>query len=321
MTMIKEYTSPVNLTEVCCACEKPILDRFYLLAIDNVWHAHCLRCSVCSQSLDKDVSCYSRDGSIYCKHDYHRLFCTRCTRCDNVIQRDDLVMKAKKFVYHLDCFSCFYCETTFNSGDTVAVQESGRICCTNHFKKSQSPTTAIDYSETTQKGRPRKRKYNVPSIENVDTAKESYKFGIIQHDSTSSLNMYYEDSQSPRDGLSAASRAKRVRTSFKHHQLRTMKSYFAVNQNPDAKDLKQLAQKTGLSKRVLQVWFQNARAKYRRNVMRCDTGQKSNPGSFTYSPISSNTSIDNTGIQLGISNDTQSNSIDEMSTSSFTGMY
>lgn len=51
-------------------------------------------------------------------------------------------------------------------------------------------------------------------------------------------------------------RTKRMRTSFKHHQLRTMKSYFAINQNPDAKDLKQLAQKTGLSKRVLQVWFQ-----------------------------------------------------------------
>lgn len=48
-------------------------------------------------------------------------------------------------------------------------------------------------------------------------------------------------------------RTKRMRTSFKHHQLRTMKNYFAVNQNPDAKDLKQLAQKTGLSKRVLQV--------------------------------------------------------------------
>lgn len=48
-------------------------------------------------------------------------------------------------------------------------------------------------------------------------------------------------------------RQKRVRTSFKHHQLRTMKSYFGLNHNPDAKDLKQLAQKTGLSKRVLQV--------------------------------------------------------------------
>lgn len=48
-------------------------------------------------------------------------------------------------------------------------------------------------------------------------------------------------------------RQKRVRTSFKHHQLRTMKSYFNLNHNPDAKDLKQLSQKTGLSKRVLQV--------------------------------------------------------------------
>lgn len=34
-----------------------------------------------------------------------------------------------------------------------------------------------------------------------------------------------------------------------------MKSYFAINHNPDAKDLKQLSQKTGLPKRVLQVSF------------------------------------------------------------------
>lgn len=54
--------------------------------------------------------------------------------------------------------------------------------------------------------------------------------------------------------MSASSRTKRMRTSFKHHQLRTMKSYFAINHNPDAKDLKQLSQKTGLPKRVLQVW-------------------------------------------------------------------
>ncbi|RWS31011.1 LIM/homeobox protein Lhx9-like protein [Leptotrombidium deliense] len=56
-----------------------------------------------------------------------------------------------------------------------------------------------------------------------------------------------------------------MRTSFKHHQLRAMKNYFSYNQNPDAKDLKNLAHKTGLTKRVLQVWFQNARAKWRRN--------------------------------------------------------
>lgn len=84
----------------------------------------------------------------------------------------------------------------------------------------------------------------------------------------SSLDLSYDGSQSPGSGIGSSSggggpgggghgvghsRSKRMRTSFKHHQLRTMKSYFAINQNPDAKDLKQLAQKTGLSKRVLQV--------------------------------------------------------------------
>lgn len=60
-------------------------------------------------------------------------------------------------------------------------------------------------------------------------------------------------------------RTKRQRTSFKHGQLKTMKSYFQSNKNPDARQLNELASRTQLSKRVLQVWFQNARAKYRRS--------------------------------------------------------
>lgn len=47
---------------------------------------------------------------------FYRLFYTRCTKCDNIIQREDLVMKAKEYVYHLDCFSCFYCDITFSAG-------------------------------------------------------------------------------------------------------------------------------------------------------------------------------------------------------------
>lgn len=94
------------------------------------------------------------------------------------------------------------------------------------------------------------------------------------------VSSYDGSNHSPTSGgcMTPHSRAKRMRTSFKHNQLRSMKSYFAINQNPDAKDLKNLAQKTGLSKRVLQVWFQNARAKWRRNMMRHE--QQANGGAM-----------------------------------------
>ena len=57
---------------------------------------------------------------------------------------------------------------------------------------------------------------------------------------------------------SMSNKKKRVRTSFKHQQLRAMKAYFQINPNPDAKDLKELSERTGLQKRVLQVWFHNS---------------------------------------------------------------
>lgn len=45
---------------------------FYLLAADRAWHGACLRCCRCSQPLDAELSCFCRDGNIYCKEDYYR---------------------------------------------------------------------------------------------------------------------------------------------------------------------------------------------------------------------------------------------------------
>ncbi|KAM7536239.1 hypothetical protein Aperf_G00000081152 [Anoplocephala perfoliata] len=61
-------------------------------------------------------------------------------------------------------------------------------------------------------------------------------------------------------------RRKRIRTSFNEQQQLSMQAFFAQNQNPNANDLMGLSEETGLAKRVLQVWFQNARAKYRRTT-------------------------------------------------------
>lgn len=84
-------------------------------------------------------------------------------------------------------------------------------------------------------------------------------------DDFAAMNGYMEGYPPGMDGHGVNSaKTKRARTSFKHHQLRIMKAHFQINQNPDSRELKMLSQKTGLDKKVLQVWFQNARAKWRR---------------------------------------------------------
>lgn len=56
----------------CAGCGGRIHDRFYLLAVDRQWHSSCLKCSECKLPLDSELTCFSRDGNIYCKEDYYR---------------------------------------------------------------------------------------------------------------------------------------------------------------------------------------------------------------------------------------------------------
>uniref|UniRef100_A0A3Q4GV21 LIM homeobox 2b n=1 Tax=Neolamprologus brichardi TaxID=32507 RepID=A0A3Q4GV21_NEOBR len=194
----------------------------------------------------------------------------RCARCHLGISASEMVMRARDLVYHLNCFTCTTCSKMLTTGDHFGMKDS-LVYCRLHFEtliqgeyethfnhadvvphKGLGPANTLGLSYfssvgTVQKGRPRKRKSPGPGADCNENDGESMD----------------RDSQ-----YSSSQKTKRMRTSFKHHQLRTMKSYFAINHNPDAKDLKQLAQKTGLTKRVLQVWFQNARAKFRRNLLR-----------------------------------------------------
>ncbi|XP_010900203.1 LIM/homeobox protein Lhx9 isoform X2 [Esox lucius] len=262
---------------VCAGCGGKISDRYYLLAVDKQWHLRCLKCCECKQHLESELTCFAKDGSIYCKEDYYRFSVQRCARCHLGISASEMVMRARDSVYHLSCFTCTTCNKTLTTGDHFGMKDS-LVYCRIHFEtvaQGEYPHPGLNYAElaakggglalpyfngtgTAQKGRPRKRKS--PAM-GIDIA--SYNSGCNENDGDHlDRDQTYPPSQ----------KTKRMRTSFKHHQLRTMKSYFAINHNPDAKDLKQLAQKTGLTKRVLQVWFQNARAKFRRNVLRQENG-------------------------------------------------
>ncbi|XP_042634611.1 LIM/homeobox protein Lhx2-like isoform X2 [Cyprinus carpio] len=256
----------------CCECESPVCagcgalisDRFYLLAADRRWHERCLKCTACHADLESEVSCFSKQGDVYCKEDYYRRFSSqRCARCHLGISASEVVMRAGDLVYHLSCFSCATCDKVLFTGDHYGMREMS-VYCRVHFEKilQRECLTELYYSEMSpgepnpesgtcsegtpvHRGRAWKRK-NCDATDHVSYNSDVSDMGLDLSERVS------------------CQKSKRMRTSFKHHQLRSMQNFFTHNHNPDAKDLKELAQKTGLTKRVLQVWFQNARAKFRR---------------------------------------------------------
>ncbi|KAH9628756.1 hypothetical protein HF086_018252 [Spodoptera exigua] len=73
--MLKERESSEDspaAPDECAGCGGRIQDRYYLLAVDRQWHGTCLRCCECRLPLDTELTCFSRDGNIYCKEDYYR---------------------------------------------------------------------------------------------------------------------------------------------------------------------------------------------------------------------------------------------------------
>lgn|SRR6218665_542619 len=57
---------------ICSGCGDKITDRYYLLAVEKQWHVTCLVCVICKLPLDSEVTCFAKDGDIYCKDDYYR---------------------------------------------------------------------------------------------------------------------------------------------------------------------------------------------------------------------------------------------------------
>ncbi|XP_069093350.1 LIM/homeobox protein Lhx9-like isoform X1 [Pleurodeles waltl] len=277
----------------CAGCGAHICDRYFLFAVDRHWHLSCLKCCMCQLPLGSELTCFSKDGGIYCKTDYYRRFSVnRCAKCHAGIASSEMVMKAREAVYHVGCFSCLHCGVALRTGDLFGLRE-GELYCHRHCQAMgpeeeqeqeetdlgpptdsgllvtdrlpPADTHTIDISalallssKPQRKGRGRRRRSYGGAVGLGICTPESEDG---EHSPELRKQRRPRQPQQPR-----IPKVKRVRTSFKNHQLRTMESYFSVKHNPDGKDWEQLAKKTGLPKRVLQVWFQNARAKLRKSL-------------------------------------------------------
>ncbi|XP_072538177.1 LIM homeobox transcription factor 1, beta b isoform X1 [Salminus brasiliensis] len=224
---------------VCEGCQRPISDRFLMRVNEASWHEECLQCAVCQQPLT--TSCYLRERKLYCKHDYQQLFATKCSGCLEKIAPTEFVMRALECVYHLNCFCCCVCDRQLRKGDEFVLKD-GQLLCKSDYEKEKDLLGSVspDDSESEKS-----------EDEELDIKPEKCSGGPGKGD----------DGKDPR-------RPKRPRTILTTQQRRAFKASFEVSSKPCRKVRETLAAETGLSVRVVQVWFQNQRAKMKKLARR-----------------------------------------------------
>ncbi|XP_041915702.1 ISL LIM homeobox 1b [Alosa sapidissima] len=212
----------------CAGCGHQILDRFFLRVFpDMEWHTACLKCAECKKSLDGAGTCFVKDGRTLCKEDYYRLYGINCGKCKKVFSKDDLVMRTCKKIYHFDCFRCESCNCHLLPGDEFHMRD-GHLLCTAEHDVFETPTEERNGHS-----------------ENISNVKE------LSHLDVGSLKRTPTPLQ----------RTTRVRTVLSKKQLHMLQTCYSANPRPDALVKEQLVEMTGLSSRVIRVWFQNKRCK------------------------------------------------------------
>uniref|UniRef100_A0A673IE64 LIM homeobox transcription factor 1-alpha-like n=1 Tax=Sinocyclocheilus rhinocerous TaxID=307959 RepID=A0A673IE64_9TELE len=240
-------TSCKEMASVCEGCNELIRDRYLLRVQDGLWHERCLHCASCREPL-KDT-CFLRNKTLYCKRDYQKLFLVRCKGCAEVISPAELVMHAGTAVFHLRCFCCCVCGCRLQKGDRCVLTGDRLFCARDYHNQLASPTTS-------DSGKSEDGEEEDDDEDNIKTTGESNTIEDMEH-----------------------KRPKRPRTILTTQQRRAFKASFEVSSKPCRKVRETLAAETGLSVRVVQVWFQNQRAKMKK-LARRQQQQKQSVSSF-----------------------------------------
>ncbi|XP_058459767.1 LIM homeobox transcription factor 1-beta isoform X2 [Malaya genurostris] len=241
--------------EICEGCGQKIKDRYFMrISPDQYWHEQCLLCCICHIQLNQ--SCFTKHTKVYCKDDYYRIYglpqlqqqhhhqtmSRECYGCGERIAPNEMVMRAKNLVYHLNCFLCFTCNRPLQKGEPFSLR-AGKLICQHDLEKDI---------------------YN-----NLHTINPHHN----PHHPYGEDDYLLEEGIRSRDGRRGPKRPRTILTSA---QRRQFKASFDVSPKPCRKVREALAKDTGLSVRVVQVWFQNQRAKMKKISRKNKTGQNNN---------------------------------------------
>merc|ERR1711963_1222029 len=185
----------------------------------------------------------------------------KCTGCGLFIL-DRFILKVLDNNWHSKCLKCAHCNETLK--DKCFVRDSEVFCKEDFFRKF-GPKCGSCGSHIPPSDIVRRAQDNVYHMDcfaciicgrKLDTGDEFY----LMEDKKLLCKFDYETSKS-KDGVDGN---KRPRTTITARQMEVLKEAYKNSPKPARHVREQLAQDTGLDMRVVQVWFQNRRAKEKR---------------------------------------------------------
>ncbi|CAG2114769.1 unnamed protein product [Medioppia subpectinata] len=145
-------------------------------------------------------------------------------------------MRALDHVYHINCFLCVGCGRQLQKGDQFVIR-GGRLFCRPDFEKEMA------------------------LIHMTTNGRNSGESTPISANNGQTVLPVINGNPQRQDGRRGP---KRPRTILTTAQRRAFKASFEISQKPCRKVRETLAKETGLSVRIVQVWFQNQRAKLKK---------------------------------------------------------
>ncbi|XP_051930805.1 leupaxin isoform X3 [Hippocampus zosterae] len=116
----------------CAACNKVIVGKNILTALDQTWHPDHFFCAHCGNFFGDD-GFLEKDGKPYCSGDFYRLFAPKCAGCGGSVTEKYLT--AANGTWHPECFVCADCLKPFSDGRFMELD--GRPLCQTHFHTRQ----------------------------------------------------------------------------------------------------------------------------------------------------------------------------------------
>lgn len=200
-----------------------------------------------------------------------------CSGCDDLIT-DHYLLKVADTCWHVRCLKCCVCQCELGLETSCYTKDRNIYCkmdyARKHGAKCSSCERSIQPSDWV-----RKAKNNVYHLACFSCAICTRQLSTGEEFALKEKRVYckmhylelLESAVYCRsDDDSSLVKPKRIRTTFSEDQLQILTANFNMDANPDGHDLERIAKQTGLSKRVTQVWFQNSRARQKKQTSNKD---------------------------------------------------